>query len=68
MEVIVNGETREIEETTTAADLIETLGLTGRRLAMEVNGEILPRSHFETHRFHPGDRIEIVQAIGGGSR
>ncbi len=68
MEVIVNGETREIEDTTTAAELIETLGLAGRRLAMEVNGEILPRSRFETHRFRPGDRIEIVQAIGGGCR
>jgi len=68
MEVIVNGETREIDETTTAAELIEALGLAGRRLAMEVNGEILPRSRFEAHRFRPGDRIEIVQAIGGGCR
>ena len=68
MQVTVNGEPREIAENTTAEQLIEALGLAGRRLAMEVNGEILPRSRFAEHRFHPGDRIEIVQAIGGGSR
>ncbi|RMG31797.1 MAG: sulfur carrier protein ThiS [Gammaproteobacteria bacterium] len=68
MQVTVNGETREIEETLTAEQLIERLGLAGRRLAMEVNGEILPRSRYAEHRFRPGDRIEIVQAIGGGCR
>ncbi|MCG5501950.1 sulfur carrier protein ThiS [Ectothiorhodospira lacustris] len=66
MEIIVNGEARQLPEPSTAATLVEALGLTGRRLAMEVNGELLPRSRFDTYRFNAGDRIEIVQAIGGG--
>jgi len=66
MEILVNGASREVPEGTTMAQLIEMLGLTGRRLAVEVNREIVPRSTFETHRVQPGDRIEIVHAIGGG--
>lgn len=66
MEILVNGAAREVPEGTTAARLVEMLGLTGQRLAMEVNREIVPRSTFETHRLQPGDRIEIVRAIGGG--
>lgn len=66
MEILVNGASREVPESITAAQLIETLGLTGRRLAVEVNREIIPRSTFETHRLRPGDQVEIVHAIGGG--
>lgn len=66
MEVIINGEPRELADDTSAAQLIDQLGLTTRRLAVEVNLEIVPRSQFESHRFNPGDRIEIVHAIGGG--
>jgi thiamine biosynthesis protein ThiS len=66
MQISVNGESREIPDDLSAATLLEQLGLTGKRLAMEVNQEILPRGRFEQHRFHPGDRVEIVQAIGGG--
>jgi sulfur carrier protein len=66
MQISVNGESREIPDDLSAAALLEQLGLTGKRLAMEVNQEILPRGRFEQHRFQPGDRVEIVQAIGGG--
>ena len=66
MQITVNGESREIPEDLSAAALVEQLGLAGRRLAMEVNQEILPRGRFGQHRFRPGDRVEIVQAIGGG--
>ena len=66
MEIILNGENRQIAESTTAAQLIETLGLVGKRLAMEVNQEIVPRSAYSTHLFQAGDRVEIVRAIGGG--
>jgi sulfur carrier protein len=66
MQISVNGESREIPDDLSAATLLEQLGLTGKRLAMEVNQEILPRGRFEQHRFQPGDRVEIVQAIGGG--
>ena len=66
MQITVNGETREIPEDLSAAALVQALGLAGKRLAMEVNQEILPRGRFEQQRFQPGDRVEIVQAIGGG--
>jgi sulfur carrier protein len=66
MQITVNGEPREIPDDFSAAALVELLGLSGRRLAMEINQEILPRGRFEQHRFQPDDRVEIVQAIGGG--
>ncbi len=66
MEIIVNGESRQAAEGYTAARLVEDLGLTGRRVAMEVNREIVPRSDYERHVFKDGDRIELVHAIGGG--
>lgn len=66
MEVMINGESCELPEKFSAAQLIEQLGLANRRLAVEVNQEIVPRSQFDRHLFNPGDRIEIVHAIGGG--
>ncbi len=66
MQITVNGETRDVDAGLTAAQLIDLLELGGRRLAMEINCEILPRSQFSAHCLQPGDRIEIVQAIGGG--
>ena len=66
MQITVNGQAREIPEATTADQLLELLGLEGRRLAMEVNEEIVPRSRFEAHALKAGDRVEIVHAIGGG--
>ena len=66
MKITVNGEPLEIEEGSTAADLIDRLELSGKRLALEVNLEIVPRSAFTTHHLCEGDRIEIVHAIGGG--
>jgi sulfur carrier protein len=67
MHIVVNGESREVNDGLTAWQLIELLGLTQGRLAMEVNREIVPRSTFDTHRLQPGDEVEIVRAIGGGS-
>jgi sulfur carrier protein len=66
MEIIVNGEPREVPDNITAAGLLESMGMAGKRVAMEVNLEIVPRSTFADHRLQPGDRIEIVRAIGGG--
>ena len=66
MKLIVNGESMDLDAATTAHALIEHLGLAGRRIAMELNGDILPRSTHETHRFADGDRVEIVHAVGGG--
>ena len=66
MEIYLNGEPRQVAEALTAAELVEALGLTGKRIAMEVNLEIVPRSGYAAHRLQAGDRVEIVQAIGGG--
>jgi sulfur carrier protein len=46
--------------------LIERLGLTGQRIAVEVNAELVPRSRFEAHALREGDRVEIIHAVGGG--
>lgn len=66
MDIILNGTARQIPEQTSAAELLSSLGLGERRLALEVNREIVPRSRFGEHMIRPGDRIEIVHAIGGG--
>ena len=66
MEITLNGASRTIPAKTRASDLIESLGLAGQRLALEVNREIVPRSTFNEHMIRPGDTVEIVRAIGGG--
>ena len=66
MEIIVNGEQRQVPDTYTAAQLVEAMGLNGQRVAMEVNLEIVPRSTYASHVLQPGDRIEVVRAVGGG--
>lgn len=66
MRITVNGEEREVPDQTNAAALLELLGLSGQRVAMEVNLEIVPRSTYEAHALRQGDRVEIVRAIGGG--
>lgn len=66
MRITVNGEARDVDDGLTAAQLIEQLELTDRRVAMEVNEELVPRSALADYRFSQGDRVEIVHAIGGG--
>jgi len=66
MEIIVNGEKQTVPAGYTAAQLVESMELTGRRIAMEVNREIVPRSSYAVHIFRAGDTIEVVHAVGGG--
>ena len=66
MVIILNGEERTVADGISAAALVEELGLAGRRIAMEVNREIVPRSTFDEHPLNDGDKVEIVHAIGGG--
>lgn len=66
MLIQVNGEPRELAPGTTLAALIAAQGLTGRRIAVERNGEIVPRSQHEHCLLVAGDHLEIVHAIGGG--
>ena len=64
--VTLNGEAREFERGLVVQELIERLGLAGKRIAVERNGEIVPRSEFGAHAIADGDRLEIVVAVGGG--
>jgi sulfur carrier protein len=66
MKITINGETRQFTEPLTVAALVETLGYTGKRLAIERNGEIVPRGRHVEVLLAEGDRIEIVVAVGGG--
>ncbi len=66
MKILVNGQGQECHDGFNAAELVEQMGLTEQRLAMEVNEEIVPRSTFDEHIFSDGDRVEIVHAVGGG--
>ena len=67
MEIVVNGEARQVADGCTLQALLEELEMTGGRLAVEVNRAIVPRSEHAHHRLQPGDRVEVVHAIGGGS-
>ncbi len=62
----VNGESREVDAATTVAQLLEAMGLAGKRIAVERNGEIVPKSHHGETRLEAGDKVEIVVAVGGG--
>jgi sulfur carrier protein len=64
--ILVNGEPRPLPSPGTVSGLLAQLGLTGRRIAVERNGEIVPRSRHEIETLAPGDRLEIVVAVGGG--
>lgn len=66
MEVIVNGSALQFSAPPTLAELLEQLGHAGRRVAVEVNREIVPRSEHERFRLGDGDRVELVHAMGGG--
>jgi len=66
MQIYLNGEEQQISEDTTMSKLLQTLDLGEERFAVEVNEELVPRSNFDQHRLQPGDRVEVVQAIGGG--
>jgi len=67
MNLTVNGELRTFEALTDVAGLVSALGLDGRKVAVERNLEIVPRSQYEAVQVGPGDRLEIVHFIGGGN-
>ncbi|MBL8503212.1 MAG: sulfur carrier protein ThiS [Rhodocyclaceae bacterium] len=66
MEISVNGERRSVAAALSVADLLRGMDLEGKRLAVERNGEIVPKSSHAAARLAEGDRIEIVVAVGGG--
>ena len=66
IELSINGEPRSFPAPLTLSQLIEALELTGKRIAIEKNGEIVPRSLHADTSLASGDRLEIVVAVGGG--
>ncbi len=64
--VYVNGAARQLADNASLAKLVEELGYSGRRIAVECNGKIVPRSLYAEHLLQDGDRLEIVGAVGGG--
>lgn len=67
MQILINGNLKQLPSTTaTIADLVATLNVAGKRIAIECNGEIVPRSQFAQVMLKEGDSLEIVGAVGGG--
>lgn len=67
IQLTINGNPRQFDmPQLNVAELVDKLGLTGKRLAIECNGEIVPRSRFAETPLRDGDKLEIVGAVGGG--
>ncbi|MGE0810733.1 MAG: sulfur carrier protein ThiS [Immundisolibacter sp.] len=66
MDIVLNGEPRAVRAELSLAALLDELGLAGKRLAVEVNRDIVPRGEHVTRVLRDGDRVEIIHAIGGG--
>ena len=66
MDILLNGEHRRVTEPCRVSDLLRAEGLGERRVAVEINGAIVPRSAHGQYLLHAGDQVEIVHALGGG--
>jgi sulfur carrier protein len=64
--LLVNGEPRSVPADCTVEGLVRTLALDRRRIAVAVNRNVIPRSDFHSRRLASGDRVEILEAVGGG--
>ena len=64
--IILNGDSKQLADTTTVAQLLAELAMGEKRVAVELNQEIVPRSEHEKVTLKEGDQVEVVQAIGGG--
>ncbi|MCK5876013.1 MAG: sulfur carrier protein ThiS [Candidatus Marithrix sp.] len=64
--ILLNGESRQIPDNLTVSSLIKDLSLENKRLAVEINQEIVPRSQFEQRTLIADDKVEIIYAVGGG--
>ena len=66
LELKINGEIRQFPQALTVAGLVDQLGYAGKRIAIERNGEIVPKGLHASTPLADGDRLEIVVAVGGG--
>lgn len=66
MRILLNGRDREGPEGETVLNLLETVGLPTERVAVEVNGRVIPRGDLRHHVLQEGDKVEVVHFVGGG--
>jgi len=66
VQILINGAVRALDSPVTILDLVNELGLSHRRIAVEVNREIVGRERYHAHALADGDEVEIVQFVGGG--
>ena len=66
MQITLNGQPRTVDPGTTLEALLAQAGYAGRKVAVEINRDVVPRSRHASHALADGDRVEIIQAIGGG--
>jgi thiamine biosynthesis protein ThiS len=66
VEIILNGQAKEIPDPSSLADLVSSLGLPAHRLAIEHNLKIVKRERWKQQYLSPGDKVEIVHFVGGG--
>ncbi|GMR21665.1 MAG: sulfur carrier protein ThiS [Gammaproteobacteria bacterium] len=66
MQIFLNGDKTPVPDQLTVAALLKQMELVGKRVAVEVNREIVPRAEHETFRLNEQDRVEVIHAIGGG--
>lgn len=66
MQIVLNGEEMTTTRDITIEELVGSMELTTERYAVEINEELVPRSQHASHKLREGDRMEVVQAIGGG--
>ena len=66
MRILLNGTPREIESGLTLLGLLARLGLEPRRVAVAINATVVPRHELDTRQAADGDRIEVIEAVGGG--
>ena len=62
----MNGEARDVTDSVSLAGLLQVLGVANRRVAVELNRDIVPRERYASTRLAPGDVVEVVQFVGGG--
>jgi sulfur carrier protein len=66
MEFALNGEPRSMDGPLSVRSLLERCGLAGRRVAVAINAQVVPASRFDQVEVQAGDRVEVIQAVGGG--
>ncbi|HYF49269.1 MAG TPA: sulfur carrier protein ThiS [Planctomycetota bacterium] len=66
MTIVVNSKPQELPEAATVADLIEQMKLGEKRVAVEVNTELVTKTEWKSHRLKDGDKVEVVTFVGGG--